>query len=126
MLNRMVLTILLGSLSGILGGASGLGGSFIILPGLIMLGITPDFQTAVGTTLLSLLPPISLLGVIEYYKRKKVDTLVGIILFITYFIFAYYGSIINKMYSDKTLKFYTGILFLIISFYFLWESIKKV
>jgi len=100
MLNRMVLTILLGSLSGILGG--------------------------VGTTLLSLLPPISLLGVIEYYKRKKVDTLVGIILCITYFIFAYYGSIINKMYSDKTLKFYTGILFLIISFYFLWESIKKV
>ena len=76
MLNRMVLTILLGSLSGILGGASGLGGSFIILPGLIMLGITPDFHTAVGTTLLSLLPPVSILGVIEYYKRKKVDTLV--------------------------------------------------
>ena len=124
MLNRIVLTIILGSLSGILGGASGLGGSFIVLPGLLLLGITPDFHTAVGTTLLSLLPPVSLLGVIEYYKRKQVDTHVGIILCITYFIFAYYGTFINKMYSDKTLKFYTGILFLFISIYFFWEGIN--
>lgn len=122
MINRIILTIILGSLSGILGGAFGLGGSFIMLPGLIMLGITPDFQTAAGTMLFSLLPPVSLLAVIEYYKRKKVDINVGIILCITYFIFAYYGSIINKMYSDKTLKFYSGIIFLIISIYFFWES----
>jgi uncharacterized membrane protein YfcA len=122
MINRIILTIILGSLSGILGGAFGLGGSFIMLPGLIMLGITPDFQTAAGTMLFSLLPPVSLLAVIEYYKRKKVDINVGIILCITYFIFAYYGSIINKMYSDKTLKFYSGIIFLMISIYFFWES----
>ena len=122
MINRIILTIILGSLSGILGGAFGLGGSFIMLPGLMLLGITPDFQTAVGTTLLSLLPPVSLLAVIQYYKRKQVDIPVGIILFITYFIFAYYGTFINEMYSEKTLKFCNGIVFLIISIYFLWES----
>ena len=124
MINRIILTIILGSLSGILGGAFGLGGSFIMLPGLILLGITPDFKTATGTMLFSLLPPVSLLAVIEYYKRKKVDINVGIILCITYFIFAYYGTFINKMYSDKTLKFYTGILFLFISIYFFWEGIN--
>ena len=122
MINRIILTIILGSLSGILGGAFGLAGSFIILPGLMLLGITPDFKTATGTMLFSLLPPVSLLAVIEYYKRKKVDINVGIILCITYFIFAYYGSIINKMHSDKTLKFYNGIIFLMISIYFFWES----
>jgi uncharacterized membrane protein YfcA len=122
MINRIILTIILGSLSGILCGAFGLGGSFIILPGLILLGITPDFQTAAGTMLFSLLPPVSLLAVIEYYKRKKVDINVGIILCVTYFIFAYYGTFINKMYSDKTLKFYNGIIFLMISIYFFWES----
>ena len=125
MINRIILTIILGSLSGILGGAFGLGGSFIMLPGLILLGITPDFQTAVGTTLLSLLPPVSLLSVIQYYKRKQVDIPVGIILFITYFIFAYYGTFINEMYSEKTLKFFTGIVFLFISIFFLWESKKN-
>jgi len=125
MINRIILTIILGSLSGILGGAFGLGGSFIMLPGLILLGITPDFQTAVGTTLLSLLPPVSLLAVIQYYKRKQVDIPVGIILFITYFIFAYYGTFINEMYSEKTLKFCTGIVFLFISIFFLWESKKN-
>jgi len=122
MINRIILTIILGSLSGILGGAFGLGGSFIMLPGLIMLGITPDYQTAVGTTLFSLLPPISLLAVIEYYKRKKVDINVGIILCVTYFIFAYYGTFINKMYSDKTLELCAGIVFFIISIYFFWKS----
>jgi uncharacterized membrane protein YfcA len=118
-MNRILLTIILGALSGILGGAFGLGGSFIILPGLMVLGITPDFKTAVGTTLLSLIPPVSLFAVIEFYKRKQVDTQVGILLFVAYMIFAYFGSFINSYYSIKTLEYCTGIVFLIIAFYFL-------
>jgi uncharacterized membrane protein YfcA len=117
-MNRILLTILLGALSGILGGAFGLGGSFIMLPGLMLLGITPNFKTAVGTTLLSLLPPVSLFAVMEYYKRKQVDTQIGIILFVAYMIFAYFGSFINKYYNEKTLKYCTGFVFLLISFYF--------
>ena len=119
---RILLTILVGSISGILGGAFGLGGSFIMLPGVILLGIIPDYKTAVGTILLSLLPPVSLLAVMEYYKEKKVDTMVGFILFITYFIAAYYGAFINKQYSNKVLEYWTGFVFLLISLYFFWTA----
>lgn len=118
MLDRIILTIILGSLSGLLGGAFGLGGSFIVLPGLLALGIVPNFNTAVGTTLLSLLPPTTLLAVMEYYKRKQVDVKVGFILFLTFFVFAYFGTFINKYYSEKTLKYCTSIIFLIIAIYF--------
>ena len=119
---RILLTIFLGLISGILGGAFGLGGSFIMLPGVILLGIIPDYKTAVGTILLSLLPPVSLMAAIEYYKRKHVDIVVAIILFVTYFIAAYFGSFINKVYSIKVLEYWTSLCFFLIAIYFFWSA----
>ena len=81
---KIVYAILVGLLSGILGGAFGLGGSFVMLPGLILLNIVPNYQTAVGTILFSLIPPVSLLAVLEYSKKKQVDYVIGTILFIAY------------------------------------------
>ncbi len=125
MIDRTILTVLLGLLSGVLGGALGLGGSVVMLPGVLLLGIISDYKTAVGTMLLSLLPPISLLAVIEYYKRKKVDTYIGIVLCITYFFGAYFGSFINDMYSNKVLEYLTSFSFLIISAMFFYMAHSK-
>ena len=116
---------MLAFLSGIFGGTFGLGGTFIMLPGLLLLGIISDYKTAVGTVLLSLLPPISILAVIEYYKRKKVDTYIGIALCITYFFGAYFGSFINDMYSNKVLEYFTAFSFLIISAMFFYMAHSK-
>ena len=77
---------------------------------------------AVGTILLSVLPPLSLLAVIDYYKRKKVDVAVAIILSISYFIAAKYGAKINQDYSTKSLKYATTIVFLICALYFFWAA----
>jgi uncharacterized membrane protein YfcA len=122
MLDRTILTLILGLLSGIFGGAFGLGGTFIMLPGLLLLGIIADYKTAVGTVLLSLLPPISLLAVIEYYKRKKVDTYIGIILCIAYFFGGYFGSFINAMYSIQFLQYCTAFSFLLLSALFFYMA----
>lgn len=123
---KFVYSIIIGALSGILGGAFGLGGSFVMLPLLLLFQISKDFSSAIGTVLLSLLPPVSLLAVFEYAKRKKIDYWVGTILFISYFIFAYVGSLINKMYSEKLLLFLCGILFIIIGIYFILHSYTKI
>ena len=93
-----------------------------MLPGVIILGIIPDYKTAVGTILLSLLPPVSLMAVIEYYKRKQVDVVVGTILFVTYFIAAYFGAFINKAYSIKVLEYWTSLCFLLIAIYFFEDT----
>ena len=119
---RLIYAFLVGALSGILGGAFGLGGSFVMLPGVILLKIVPDYKTAVGTILFSLLPPVSLLAVIEYGKRKQVDYTVGTILFISYFIAAYFGSIINKTYDNKKLQYGCAFTFLIITIYFFYNA----
>ena len=91
---RIIYGILIGTISGLLGGGLGLAGSLIMLPGLLLLNVIPDYRKTIGTILFSLLPPISLFAVIEYIKRKQVDYLIGIILCVTYFIGAYFGSIV--------------------------------
>jgi len=119
---RIVLTAIIGIIAGLIGGGLGIGGTFILLPGLLLLNIIPDYKLAVGTVIISMLPPISILAAIDYYKRKKVDFLIATILCISYVIAAKYGAIFNKEYSVKTLKYTTSLLFLIFSLYFLWSG----
>ena len=119
---RLLLTIMVGTCSGVMGGALGVNGSFIMLPAVLLLNIVKDYNMAVGTILLSVLPPLSLLAVIDYYKRKKVDVAVGIILSLSYFIAAKYGAKINQEYSAKTLKYATTIIFLLCALYFFWSA----
>jgi uncharacterized membrane protein YfcA len=95
---RIILTVLVGIISGIVGGAFGLGGSVIMLPALLLLNIIPNYKTAVGTVLL----------------------------FITYFLAAKYGAKINKIYSNQVLKYWTAVLFFLIGFYFLWSGYNNV
>lgn len=119
---RIINTLIVGIISGILGGAFGLGGSFVMLPGVILLGIVPDYNTAVGTILFSLLPPVSLLAVLDYGKRGKIDYLVGTLLFFAYFFAAYFGAIINAKYDQNTLEYWCGFVFLLIGFYFFYHA----
>jgi len=114
-----------GITSGILGGAFGLGGSFIMLPGVILLNIVPNYNTAIGTILFSLIPPVSLLAVFEYAKRKEVDYFVGTILFVTYFFAAYIGAYINKLYDAKTLEYGCAFTFLLITIYFFYRAYSE-
>jgi uncharacterized protein len=120
---RFILTILVGVISGTMGGAFGLG-PILMLPGILLFGVISDYKTAVGTVILSMLPPISILAAIEYYKKKQVDINISILLCIAYFFGAYFGSIINGIYNTKTLEYVSSFLFLLISIYFFYRAIK--
>jgi uncharacterized membrane protein YfcA len=93
---RILLTAIIGIIAGLIGGGLGIGGTFVLLPGLLLLNIIPDYKLAVGTVIVSMLPPISILAAIDYYKRKKVDFLIATILCISYVIAAKYVSNFNN------------------------------
>jgi uncharacterized membrane protein YfcA len=93
-----------------------------MLPGLLILNIVPDFKTAAGTVLLAIIPPISLLAVLEYYKRGQVKVWTSVILFITYFFVAFIGAYLTRNISNKALEYITGFYFLIISIFFFWNA----
>ncbi len=119
---RLVLAFIVGSVAGIIGGALGISASFIMLPALLLLNIVPDYKMAVGTILLSILPPLSLLAVMDYYKRDKIDVVVAVLLCISYFFTAKYGALMNKEYTSKVLKYWTAAILFICALYFLWSA----
>lgn len=122
MFGNVILTILLGAFSGLLGGALGQSGAETILPGLLILGLVPNFKTAAGTTLLTILPPLSLLAIIQYYKRGQVQIMTGVILMIAYFFAAYVGALVTKDVDNSKLELVAGIYFIIIGLFFIWNS----
>lgn len=115
-------TIFLGIIAGLSGGALGQSGAEVMLPGLLILNIVSDFKTAAGTVLLAIIPPISLLAVLEYYKRGQVRVWTSVILFITYFFVAFLGAYLTRNISNKVLEYLTACYFLIISMFFFWNA----
>ena len=117
---RIVLTILIGILGGLVGGTLGIGPSVFLLPGILLLGVVKDYNTAIGTILLAILPPSTLLAVINYYKRDKVDTKIGLILFISSFLASYVGALINKYLNENTLEYISSFIFFLIGSYYFY------
>ena len=115
-------TIFLGIIAGILGGALGQSGAEVLLPGLLILGIVPNFKVAAGTVLLTILPPLSLLAIYEYYKRKQLAIPTALILMVSYFFAAYFGAYITKDIENKTLELISGFYFILIGIFFLWNA----
>jgi uncharacterized membrane protein YfcA len=119
---NILLTMLIGCLAGLSGGALGQSGAEIMMPGLLILGIVPNFKVAAGTVLLAIVPPISILAVLQYYKRGQVQVLTSVILFVCYFFLAFVGAYMTKNISNQNLEFATGFYFLLISLFFFWNS----
>lgn len=66
-------------LAGLLSGMFGIGGGLVIVP-MLMAFWHFDSRRAVGTSLMALLPPVALPGVLEYYNSGNLDWQVAAIL----------------------------------------------
>jgi hypothetical protein len=90
-MSQIIIYLFIGSLAGIISGLFGVGGAIIMIPALIYIcGFSQ--QTAQGTSLMLMLPPIGLLAVIEYYKRGHVNIKAAVFICIAFFISAYFGA----------------------------------
>ena len=85
-MKRYIIGALIGILGGFVGAMFGLSGAFVIIPLLILFNICSSHVTAQGTTLCMLLPPISIFAAYTYYKNKKVDIPIAILLSLFYIV----------------------------------------
>ena len=69
---EVVYMLLTGVLAGISAGIFGIGGGVILVPVLVLLFKYPQV-TANGTSLVALLLPVGIFGVLEYYKAGKIS-----------------------------------------------------
>lgn len=88
---EIVILAIVGGAAGVLGGFFGVGGGILIVPSLVML-LHFSQKKAQGTSLVALLAPIGILGVVNYYKSGNADLRAGAIVAIGFFAGAWLGS----------------------------------
>ena len=102
-MTSIIIYLLIGFLAGIVGGLFGIGGAVVMIPALIYVcGF--EQQTAQGTSLMLMLPPIGILAVIEYYKRGFVNVKAAIFICLAFVIGAYFGAKGATHLPTQTLK----------------------
>jgi uncharacterized membrane protein YfcA len=114
----IILSIVLGILGGLCNGALGISGVIMVLPGILFLNLIKDYHTAIGTSLLVILPPVGIMSLIYYYKKSQVNTKIGLLIMIPFIIASYFGSVYASYLNDKTRKIITAITCLVIGGYF--------
>jgi uncharacterized membrane protein YfcA len=95
--------LIIGLAAGFMGGLVGIGGGVIIVPALVMLLGMSQHQ-AQGTSLMMILFPVGILGVLNYYKQGYVDFKYAGLLAVGFFIGSYLGSKYSLSLPQLTVK----------------------
>jgi len=113
-MQTIVLLIIIGLAAGFLGGLVGIGGGIIIVPALVffMAFTQPEAQ---GTSLALILLPVSILGVINYYKNGYVDLRAVGLLAIGFTAGSYFGSKYSLSLPQETIKKVFAVFLLLVS-----------
>jgi hypothetical protein len=112
-MTSILLLIAIGLVAGTLGGMVGLGGGIILIPALILI-MKLDQQTAQGTSIAIMLPPIGLFAVYNYYKAGYVNIKYAMIIAAAFMVGGYLGSTIAlKISADLMRKIFSVLLVVI-------------
>ncbi len=114
----IVIGITIGLGAGVLSGLLGIGGGLVIIPALVMAGLSQ--REASGTSLAALLAPVAILGVMEYARRREVHVLYAIGIGLGLFAGAYIGARLAGRISSVTLQRLFGALLAAASVRFLF------
>jgi len=86
-----IILVLIGLIAGTFSGLIGVGGAIIIIPALVFL-LGMDQYSAQGTSLATLLLPIGLLAVLNYYKEGEINIKYAMVIAAAFFVGGYLGS----------------------------------
>ena len=126
-MNHHIIEFIIGIISGILLGVTGVSSTGLIILAIDALGIY-DYKSIVGTILFISLFPISIGAAWEFNQANKMDINMGYVLLLAIILGGFFGS---KMVFHKDIKltnksmklltsgvgFFTGLLFLISAYY---------
>jgi len=123
---KYILSIIIGSLIGFLGGFQGIAGGFYISLLLMITGIASTQRKAAGTTLLAILFPLSIGAVYEYWKSGDIDVPVALIITLSYMIFAFFGAKANEKFDDYVPLLSLSFLMFLTALYFGFKGFKSL
>jgi uncharacterized membrane protein YfcA len=116
----IVFLVLIGLTAGVLSGLIGIGGGIIMVPLLLLMGFTQ--QQAQGTSLAALLPPVTLLAVLNYHKAGYIDWRFAIVISLVFVVGGYFGSNLAIHVDQKILKKIFAVVLLVIGGFLFFEK----
>jgi uncharacterized membrane protein YfcA len=112
--SMILILIVIGIITGVMAGMLGIGGAIIMIPALVfLLGISQ--QTAQGTSLAVMLPPIGIIAAYNYYKAGQVNIRFAIVLAVFFLVGSYFGSKLALTIPQNVLKKIFGVLLLLVA-----------
>jgi uncharacterized protein len=112
--SMILILIVIGVTTGIMAGMLGIGGAIIMIPALVFLLGTSQ-QTAQGTSLAVMLPPVGIIAAYNYYKAGYVNIKFAIVLAVFFLVGSYFGSKLALNIPQVALKKIFGILLLLVA-----------
>ncbi len=112
--SALLILIAIGIVTGLMAGMLGIGGAVIMIPALVFL-MGLNQQTAQGTSLAVMLPPIGIIAAYNYYKAGQVNLTFALILAVAFLIGSYFGSKLALSLPQPVLKKIFGVLLLLVA-----------
>lgn len=108
----------IGLAAGVLSGLFGIGGGLIIVPALVLAGLTQ--KEASGTSLAALLAPVAILGVIQYARRHEIRVAYAIAIAAGLGVGVFFGAHFAGKISNVMLQRVFGLLLAAVSIRFIF------
>lgn len=112
-ISTLLLLLCIGLLAGLLSGLIGIGGGIIMVPLLLLLGMSQ--HESQGTSLAVLSVPVTALAAFNYYKEGYVDWKYAAIIAVFFVIGGYIGSKFAIQIDEKILKKVFGFILLLVA-----------
>jgi uncharacterized protein len=120
-ISMLFILLVIGVITGVMAGLFGIGGGIVVIPALVLImGFSQ--QTAQGTSLAMMLPPIGLIAAYNYYKAGHVDIRFALILAIAFIIGSYFGSKLAVNLPQTLLKKIFAVFLLLVAIRMLWTK----
>ncbi len=111
----IILLMVIGLTAGLLSGLIGIGGGVVMVP-LFLILLNYNQHQAQGMSLAVMLPPVTLLAVLNYNKAGVINWKMALIVSVCFVIGGYLGSKMALKIDNYILKKIFGVVMLIIAF----------
>ncbi len=116
---NVIVIVIVGIIAGFFSGSLGLSAGPILVPGLLLFSIVQGMKSAIGTTILTIIPPLSIFACLNYYRHGYVNVKLALILMISVIFGTLFGSNFTILFSPRTLAYMTsGVLAILAAFWF--------
>jgi uncharacterized protein len=113
------IVIIIGIVAGFFSAALGLGAGPILVPGLLIMSIVQGYKLAIGTTILTIIPPLSVFACLNYYRMGYVNVKLAIVLMFSVIFGTIFGSQFTIIFPPRIIAYMcSGVMAALAVFWF--------